>query len=44
MEGKKCAPYSDVLKNGLGSILMPEDKVVANASLQLKPSKQNYPT
>jgi len=40
VEGKEYTIYSDALKNGLGCVLMREDKVVAYASRQLKP----YPT
>ena len=32
VEGKKCTAYSDALKNGLGCVLMQEDKVIAYAS------------
>ncbi|XP_073270462.1 uncharacterized protein [Primulina huaijiensis] len=31
-------------KEGLGCVLMQEEKVIANASKQLKPHEQNYPT
>jgi len=44
MEGKEYTVYSDASKNGLGCVLMQEDKVVAHASRQLKPYKKNYPT
>ena len=44
MEGKEYTVYSDVSKNGLGCVLMQEDKVVAYASRQLKPYEKNYPT
>ena len=36
--------YSDASRIGLGCILMQDGKVVAYASRQLKPHKQNYPT
>ena len=36
--------FSDASLNGLGSVLMLEDKVVAYASRQLKPHEKNYPT
>jgi len=44
MEGEEYTIYSDASKNGLGCILMLEDKVVACASRQLKPYEKNYPT
>ena len=44
MEGKEYTIYSDASKNGLGCVLMQEDKVVAYASRQLKPYEKNYPT
>jgi len=44
MEGKEHIVYSDASKNGLGCVLMQEDKVVAYASRQLKPYEKNYPT
>ena len=44
MEGKKYIVNSDASKNGLGYVLMQEDKVVAYASRQLKPYEKNYPT
>ena len=36
--------YTDVLGIGLGCVLMQNGKVVAYASLQLKPHEKNYPT
>ena len=36
--------YSDASVIGLGCVLMQDGKVVANASKQLKPHEQNYPT
>jgi len=44
VEGKEYTLYSDTLKNGLGCVLMQEDKVVAYASQQLKLYEQNYST
>jgi hypothetical protein len=38
------AVYSDTSKKGLGCVLMQNDNVIAYASRQLKPYKQNYPT
>jgi len=36
--------YCDASKVGLGAVLMQNNKVVAYASRQLKPSEENYPT
>ncbi|KAM1776678.1 hypothetical protein ACFX11_043448 [Malus domestica] len=36
--------YSDASLNGLGCVLMQHGKVIAYASLQLKPHEMNYPT
>ena len=36
--------YIDASRSGLGCVLMQEGKVIAYASRQLKPHKQNYPT
>ena len=36
--------YSDASHKGLGCVLMQHGKVIAYASRQLKPHKQNYPT
>jgi hypothetical protein len=36
--------YCDASRQGLGCVLMQDGKVVAYASLQLKPHEQNYPT
>ena len=36
--------YSDASKKGLGCVLMQNGNVIAYASRQLKPYKQNYPT
>jgi len=44
MEGKEYTIYSDALKNGLGYVLMQEDKIAPCASRQLKPYEKNYPT
>ena len=41
---KEYVIFSDASLNGLGCVLMQEDKVVAYASRQLKPHKKNYPT
>jgi len=43
-EGKEYPIYSDASKNGLGCVLMQDDKVIAYASRQLKPYKKNYST
>ncbi|KAA3461364.1 DNA/RNA polymerases superfamily protein [Gossypium australe] len=42
--GKEFVIYSDESLNGLGCVLMQEEKVVAYASRQLKPHEKNYPT
>ena len=44
VEGKEYTIYSDVSKNGLGCVLMQEDKIIAYAFRQLKPYEKNYPT
>ena len=44
MESREYTIYNDASKNGLGCVLMQEDKVVAYASQQLKPYEKNYPT
>ena len=36
--------YSDASRQGLGSVLMQNDRVIAYASRQLKKRKENYPT
>ena len=36
--------YSDASKIGLGCVLMQDGKVVAYASIQVKPHEQNYST
>ena len=36
--------YCDAPRQGLGCILMQNDKVIAYASTQLKKHEQNYPT
>ncbi|KAA3470388.1 DNA/RNA polymerases superfamily protein [Gossypium australe] len=41
---KEFVIYSDVSINGLGCVLMQQEKVVAYASRQLKPHERNYPT
>jgi len=43
-EGKEYTIYSDASKNGLGCVLMQDDKEIAYASRQLKPYEKNYPT
>ena len=42
--GREYAMYSDASRSGLGCVLIPDGKVVAYASRQLKPHEQNYPT
>ena len=42
--GREYAMYNDVLRIGLGCVLMKDEKVVAYASRHLKPYEQNYPT
>ena len=44
VEGKEYVVYSEASKNGLGCVLMQEDKVVAYAFHQLKTCKENSPT
>ena len=41
---KNFQVYCDASRQGLGSVLMQEGKVVAYASRQLKPHEMNYPT
>ena len=41
--GKEYTMYSNASRNGIGSVLMKDGKVVAYASRQLKPNEQNYP-
>ena len=36
--------YSDASRQGLGCVLMQNDRVIAYASRQLKKHEQNYPT
>ena len=36
--------YSDVSRQGLGCVLMQNDRVIAYASRQLKKHEENYPT
>ena len=36
--------YSDACRQGLGCVLMQNDRVIAYASRQLKKHKENYPT
>ena len=42
--GKEYVIFSDASLNGLGCVLMQEDKVVAYASRQLKSHEKNYPS
>ena len=42
--GKEYVIFSDASLNGLGCVLLQEGKVVAYASIQLKPHEKNYPT
>ena len=42
--GKEYVIFNDASLNGLGCVLMQEDKVVAYASRQLKLHEKNYPT
>ncbi|KAA3460519.1 DNA/RNA polymerases superfamily protein [Gossypium australe] len=42
--GKEFTVYCDASHTGLGCVLMQEGKVVAYASLQLRPHEVNYPT
>jgi hypothetical protein len=44
MELGNFVVYSDTSKKGLGCVLMQIGNVIAYASRQLKPYKQNYPT
>ena len=44
MMGLEYVIYSDASRNGLGSVLMQQGKVVAYASRQLRPHELNYPT
>ena len=41
--GRDYTMYSDASRIGLGCVLMQDGKVVAYASRQLKPYKQNIP-
>jgi len=43
MEGKEFTVYSDSSKNGLGCVLIQEEKVVAYTSQQLKLCEKNCP-
>ena len=42
--GRSFDIYCDASRQGLGSVLMQEGKVVAYASRQLRPHELNYPT
>ena len=44
LKGKEYTIYNDASKNGLGCVLMQDDKVIACAFRQLKPYEKNYPT
>ncbi|XP_059629608.1 uncharacterized protein LOC132272482 [Cornus florida] len=44
ISGERFVIYIDASHQGLGCVLMQDDKVVAYASRQLKPHEQNYPT
>jgi hypothetical protein len=44
MKSGNFIEYSDASKKGLGCVLMQNGNVIAYASHQLKPYKQNYPT
>ena len=41
---RRFVVYSDASHQGLGCVLMHDDKVMAYASRQLKPYERNYPT
>ena len=43
-EGEDFVIYSDASKQGLGCVLMQNDRVIAYASKQLKKHEHNYPT
>ena len=44
VEGGRFVVYNDASRQGLGFLLMQEDKVITYASRQLRPHEQNYPT
>jgi len=44
IEDKEYIIFSNALRNGLGYATMQEDKMVANASQQVKSYERNYPT
>jgi len=44
VKSKKYTIYSYASKNGLGSVLVQDNKVVAYTSQVLKPCEKNYPT
>ena len=41
---ERISNFCDASKQGLGCVLMQDGKIVANASRQLKPHEENYPT
>ncbi|XP_059650519.1 uncharacterized protein LOC132296326 [Cornus florida] len=44
VSGERFVIYTDASHQGLGCVLIQDDKVVAYASRQLKPHEHNYPT
>ena len=42
--GKEFEVYCDTFRQGLGCVLMQNEKVIAYASRQLRPHESNYPT
>ena len=44
MNGKEFVVYSDASIQGLGCVLMQDERVIAEASRQQKPNEKNYPT